>query len=232
MKLCRLNIEKDNATWSPFEPDEHFDQRRTVIVADDYNFNNENDTDVTEDASVWVKHFNRLGINYFHFLKKLQSIIIPKCNPNYPALDYSGIDNLSAEELEIGTKYHVLPYSVRVGSSFPYQVTDEIDSKNWYELLDLSKEGRSLIVEKMRKETGELMRIGSITLTQTQNFFRDVFLMLEYYINASDPEFKVFLKSLDEGGYDYTETGFASKDYYTVELYNILLATYMGETYS
>lgn len=234
MKLCRLNIEKDNASWSPFEPDEHFDKRRTILVADDYNFNTQNDTDVTSDAAAWDKHFRRLGINYYHFLKIIQGIIIPKCCPNYPTLDYSEISDLSEDEKRIGTIYHVLPYSYRVSNDNPYKVTDSVDAYNWSKLLDFSKKGRYEIAESMRSAVGERVRLGLIALTQTQHFFRDVYLMIEFYISSSDPEFKVFIKSIDDtllSGYNHSSNGMNSKDYWSQELEDLIYSIYSGQNY-
>ena len=234
MKLCKKNIEKNNSLFSPFETDEHYDNRRTILVANDYNFNNEDDIDATSDLIEWEKHYQRLKINYYHFLKIVQGVLIPKCNPNYPTLDYSGIDNLSDEEKRIGTKYHALPYSFRVLTTGSHQVSDGQDSINFRNLLYLSKYARAEIVELMREKVGDRMRTGVITLTASQKFFRDSNNMLQYYENTSDPEFKVWLLGTDDSlnsGYDHSSTGFSSKDYYVETIKNDLEEIITGEHY-
>lgn len=233
MKLCRLNLPKDNNLFNNVEPESHYQNRIHILVPDDYDFNNNNDVDESGNCVAWEAHYRRLKINYVHFLKIIQGILIPKANPNYPALDYTGWGNLTEEEKKIAIRYHAAPYSLRIGVE-SYQVTDEKDKINWQNLLSESKEGRVSIIEEMRTQTGEYLRTGVLTMSNSQSLFRDVEDMIRYYQNTNDPEFKVWICSIDDtavSGYNYYNNGFKSKSYWTQEIEDLLLRIYSGQNY-
>ena len=231
MKLCKLNIHKDNSTFNPFESDDHFEARRTTLVADDYDFNDNGDTDASSDVLEWEKHYKRLGINYIHFLKTIQGVILPKYYTNFPTLDVTDFDALSDNEKSAGVKYHTVQYTDRVISGY---VSDSIDILNWDNVLANSKNGRIQLIEQLRVVIGEDIRIGLITLENTQAMFREVHHMVSYYKQSNDPEFKVWLCSLDDtikSGYNHSADGFNTKAYWFQDLEDRIMAIYNGTHY-
>lgn len=234
MKWAKLNIEKYNALFHPFETDENFEKRQHVIVPDDYDFNDNADEDVTNDVTVWDKHGDRLHINYVHILKKIREILTIKSNPNYPTLDFSGMDNLSNEEKLIGCKYFVFPHPIRVSI-----VSDEQDNEAWNNLLENSKIGRIALYEEMRRKAGDEIRTATdyfAELGQNQHFYTDTYELADWFQETNHPAFKAWLCStsvtVDGEVYDYTSNGFASKNYFEQSILDDLLDIYDGNNYA
>jgi hypothetical protein len=105
-------------------------------------------------------------------------------------------------------------------------VTDAEDKSNWLNILSKSKESRLVCIEAMRVHVGELIRTGGLTLVQTQQFFKDVRIMITNFEQANDPDFKLWLTN--EVGSAYELDGFAQKTYYSTQLGADLLAIYNG----
>ena len=122
----------------------------------------------------------------------------------------------------------------RIGTE-SWQVTNEIDSINVGTVLDLSKIGRELIVEKIRKYVGECMRIGLITLDQTRIFKRVTADYTDYFIDTSDPIFKGYLTSTEitvaSVYIDFRTTGYASESFFNQDILDGILKIYYGNHY-
>lgn len=136
----------------------------------------------------------------------------------------SNYGNLSSDQKLIGAKYFLVPYSLRVTNGI---VTDEEDMNNWNLLLSRSKESRIKCVEAMRVHVGQYIRTGVLTLQQTQEFFRDVFQLINWFNEANLPDFKQWITN--EVGSAYENAGFADATYYSVELRDELMEIYNGK---
>ena len=138
--------------------------------------------------------------------------------------DLSTYSNLTASEKLIGAQYFFAPYSLRVTNSI---VTETEDLENWDFLLTQSKENRERVVEYMRHQTGQYVRTEVLTLAQTQDFFKDVFELSNWFIEANIPDFKQWLTN--EVGSIYETAGFAEKAYYSSGLKDELIDIYNGK---
>ena len=234
MKLCQLNIQKDNALYQPYETDEHFNSRRTILVEDDYDFNGNGDMDMSEDACCWEKHYSRLGVNYFHFLKTIQRIITNKCAAaHYSLITSEEIEGslLTDEEKLVGTVHHVLPYVFRVLTAGNHQVTNDQDADNWKTLIYLSKEAREFIVEDVREAVADYLRTGGIGFEQSQRFFMITDDYIEAYENAASPVFYSYMTSssitVDGQIFDFTSgNGFIGETFGTQVILDKVLSIY------
>src|ERR1035437_9669692 len=88
----------------------------------------------------------------------------------------------------IACKYFLIPYSIRIKV-----VGDTQDAINWSYLLAQTKISRIDCIEAMRVQTGQYMRTGFLTLSQTQQFYKDVFNMVRWFEDANVPDFKSWL---------------------------------------
>lgn len=149
----------------------------------------------------------------FNYLRdNIQALVIAIVTPNF-----SNWNGLTLEQKQIACKYIVAPYQLRV----PTIVTDAEDKENWRLLLMSTKRNRESCVEKMRLAVGEYIRTGTLTITQTQDFFRDVGNYIEFFVDANIPDFKNWIFGLAP-----FEGVFASKDYYSVGLQQKLIDIY------
>jgi len=128
---------------------------------------------------------------------------------------------MSAERKLLACKYFLIPYGLRM--TF---VTDAEDEAAWDLLLKLAAESRNDLIEAMRIKVGQYMRIGTLTLAQTQEFFKDVNLMIEWYIKSNSPDFKQWLNN--EVGSPYELAGFAETSYYVSQVKDDLVEIYNG----
>ena len=135
----------------------------------------------------------------------------------------STYSSLTAEQKVIGAKCFFVPIGYRVTNG---TVTEAEDKSNWLNILSKSKESRLVCIEAMRVHVGELIRTGGLTLVQTQQFFKDVRIMITNFEQANDPDFKLWLTN--EVGSAYELDGFAQKTYYSTQLGTDLLAIYNG----
>lgn len=187
------------------------------------------------DVYEWEKHYKKVGFNYYHFLKKLQSIIIPKASSTLDPLNFDLIDNLSLDEKKLAVKYWVMQNPMdRIGSE-EWQVSDAQDSLNVQDLLLKSKIARSLIIELIREKIGDHMRLGNISLEQTQRFFRIAALWVDDYINTSDPIFKAYMTSdsvtVDGVTDNFTGSGFIEETFSTQDILDDCMDIYNGTHY-
>ena len=70
------------------------------------------------------------------------------------------------------------------------------------------------------------MRLGSITLAQTQDFYTHVYEFIIWFNQAKKPDFKQWLTN--EVGSPYENNGFAQTAYYSVQMKDDLMLIYNG----
>jgi len=143
-----------------------------------------------------------------------------------------GFQNCNPTELAICSKWILLPYTIRL-----MFFLDNEDKINWDELVVRTEgnpighlQGRAKIYQKLRicvsdyvrREVWELDNYYS-NLTMSQQLFRDVKDMKDFFIGANDPEFGEFLRS--NGRYNDI-TGFKGKNYYLANLETDLINIY------
>lgn len=121
----------------------------------------------------------------------------------------------------LACKFFYAPYNLRVTI-----VTDTDDAINWDSLLSRTKRSREACVEAMRKKVGQYMRLGSITLAQTQDFYVCVYEFVIWFEQANKPDFKQWLTN--EVGSPYENDGFAQRAYYTVQMKDDIMSIYNG----
>ena len=191
----------------------------------------ENYTDYSDSAIHWDK-YGKMVMDYLFYRDKINQILFIKANPNYPEIDFSGFFGvMNGEERLIMCKYIQAPYSLRL-----MVVSEEEDIVNWNILLQISQglennnnhfTGRALLIENMRKNVADLVRKQELSITNSQQFFRDVAEIVDWYIRAACPDFKQWLSN--EEGSPYESNGFAQKSYYNEGIKNKLLLIYEGE---
>lgn len=184
--------------------------------------------DITS-AKNWDK-YGDLVTDYLFYRYEIQCLLIPKCNPNYPTIDFSGWSNLTNSEKFLMCKYILAPYQLRLTVQ-----DDNDDEKCWFNLLNITQgvraerfTGRALLIEKMRKCVANKVRKEEMEMAVTQQFFKDVFLFIQYYIAAAAPDFMLWLTNAE--GTEFESDGFAQKTYYTEELKNELMDIYEGKS--
>lgn len=194
-----------------------------------------NYTDKSGDVAEWEKHYKKVAFNYYHFLKKLQSIILPKGSSTLDPLNFDLIANLSLDEKKSAVKYWIMQLPTdRIGIS-EWQVTDEQDSENVKTLLFKNKVARILIIELIREKIGDHMRLGAINLQQSQRLFRIVSNWVADFINTSDPIFKAYMTSVsitvDGEISDFTGAGFIEETFSTQSILDDCMDIYNGLHY-
>ncbi len=117
--------------------------------------------------------------------------------------------------------FFMVPYSVRMQI-----INDTQDAKNWDFLLTMTKQSREACVEAMRIKVGQYMRLGTITLTETQDFYTHVVELIMWFNDTNKPDFKQWISN--EVGSPYENDGFAQKSYYNVDIKNDLMDIYNG----
>lgn len=177
--------------------------------------------DKTNDAVQWHLYGKQV-LDYIFVRDKINNILFLKANPNYPTIDFSGFfTELTSDERLLMCQYVLAPYALRI-----IVVSEEEDKNNWENLVQITQgtenpkapfTGRSLIVERMRWEVAHEVRKENLTMEQSQQFFKDVFELTEWYIRAACPEFKLWLAS-----------EFETKDYYSSDLHDRLNNIYEG----
>jgi hypothetical protein len=117
--------------------------------------------------------------------------------------------------------FFLIPYNVRTQI-----ISDEQDAINWNFLLTKAKESRIACVEAMRIKVGQYMRLGTITLEQTQDFYTQVYKYIIWFDEANKPDFKQWLSN--EVGSAYENAGFAQMPYFDTQMRDDLLDIYNG----
>lgn len=130
---------------------------------------------------------------------------------------------LTSAQKIIGAKYFLVPYYYRVTTGI---FTDEQDKENWSDLLSETKSSREACVESMRKSVGQYIRTGTLTLVQTQQFYKDTRVFIQMFNEANSPDLKQWLSN--EVGSPYENNGFAQQAYYSSNLKNELMDIYNG----
>lgn len=166
--------------------------------------------------------------DYLFYRYEIQVILIPLANPNYPTINFSGWGNLTASQKEIMSRYILAPYSLRLTV-----FSDADDEKNWFNLLNITQglpthryTGRALLIERMRKHVANKVRREELALASTQQFFEDIFLLIQYYIASANPKFKLWLTNAV--GTAYENDGFEQKSYWSQQLEDELMDIYNG----
>ena len=184
--------------------------------------------DKTTDAESWDSHGKKV-MDYLFYRDKISSILFIRANPNYPTIDFSGWQSgLSDAERLLMAKYILAPYQLRLT-----QFSDSEDESNWFTLLRITQgtesfdkpfTGRSYLIEKMRKHVANKVRVEELTMSQTQAFFKDVYVFVLWYIAAAIPDFKLWLTNAE--GSAYENDGFEEKEYWSQALEDGLMDIY------
>lgn len=205
------------------------EQYGAVEYAETHTDNGNTWEDKTSDAASWDKYGEKV-MDYLFYRHEIEKILIPKANPNYPTIDFTGwATNLTSEERDIMARYVLAPYTLRLTI-----FSDAEDKYNWFELLRITQgtdnksvfTGRALLIESMRKHVADYVRRELLTMVQSQMFFKDVFELLNWYIHSAAPDFKLWLYGLDP-----YENQFTSKDYYSLNMKNELINIYENGGY-
>lgn len=153
------------------------------------------------------------GFNYITWRKQIQSLIIQKVNQDYSNWNLG----LSDKEKDIAIELVLAPYSLRVS-----YISDEQDKINWINLIQITQGidvnnfvGRAKVIEKMRELVGDELRIETMSKSDIDLFYKDTYLMLQYYISSNSNDFKNWLNN--EIGSIYELDGFKQKSYYSEE---------------
>lgn len=183
----------------------------------------------------WEINYKKVNFLYYHFLKKLQSIIVPKGSSTLDPNNFDQIENLSLDEKKLAVKYWVmLNPNDRIGVE-EWQVNDQEDSDNVHELLLLSKASRVTIIELIREKVGDYVRLGIMSLEQSQRFFRIVSVYIQDYVNTSDPILKAYMNSesvtVDGVTTDFTGTGFINETFANQQMLDDCMNIYNGTHY-
>ena len=129
---------------------------------------------------------------------------------------------MSIEKKLIACKYFLVPYAVRM-----QLITDDEDSENWDFLLHQTKLSREACVEAMRVKVGQYMRLGMISLIETQDFYTQVYQLIIWFNAANKPDFKQWLSN--EVGSAYENAGFEQTLYYSEQMRDDLMEIYNGK---
>jgi hypothetical protein len=121
----------------------------------------------------------------------------------------------------LACKYFLIPYNVRIQI-----ISDSQDLINWDYLLKRTKESRESCVEAMRIKVGQYMRLGVISLAQTQDFYKQVYQLVIWFNESNAPDFKQWLSN--EAGSPYENAGFAQMLYYIEAMKTDLIDIYNG----
>lgn len=177
--------------------------------------------DITS-AENWDE-FGKFATDYIFSRYEIQTILIPKCNPNYPVIDFSGWANLTASEKSLMAKHILAPKALRRSI-----ISTEQDYINWAYLIKVTKEDRAKLVERMRANVSNMVLEETMSMANTQEFFKDLFPLTEFYIETANPNFKFWLTNAV--GTIYMLDGFAQKTYYSQTFKDSLMNIYEGIT--
>jgi hypothetical protein len=167
--------------------------------------------------------FGTLATDYIFSRYEIEIILIPKANPNYPTIDFSGWNSLSDSEKLLMAKHVLAPKSLRITI-----LSTEEDYYNWKNLIIVTKENREKLIEEMRLKVAYSILEEEMNIKDSQDFFKDLFPLTEFYINTASPDFKFWITNAV--GTPYENDGFAQKVYYSVGLKNSLVDIYEGVT--
>jgi hypothetical protein len=178
-------------------------------------------TDETNNMFAWDKYGVEV-MDYYRYRLELAKAFYLVSGPNL-----ENWATMTEAQKEIGSRYILVPYALRV----PAVVTDQVDVQNWMEMADLSEgvmtkniQGRVLVVEQMRMTTSEWARTETLTISQVQQFFKDVFNYTAWFSESNAPDLIQWISNTP--GSPYENDGFAQKPYYLVDLRDALIQVY------
>jgi hypothetical protein len=131
--------------------------------------------------------------------------------------------NLTTSQKIIAAKYFLVPYQLRVSNGI---FTEQQDKENWHNLLIQTKQSREDCIEAMRLCVGQYIRTGTLTLAQTQQFYKDVYQYVIWFNESNLPDLKQWI--INEVGSAYETNGFAQTTYFNSTLRDSLMAIYNG----
>lgn len=135
--------------------------------------------------------------------------------------DLSQYATLTDEEKRIGAECFLIPYAFRM------QIwSEDEDNQYWSVLLSKTQFTRKITIEAMRKAVGDRIRLGSLTLLQTQVFDKDTSNMISWLERSDARDFYQWLTN--EVGSAYENDGFAQKSYFSQSLKDELMGIYSG----
>lgn len=181
-------------------------------------------TDYETSIEKWSEY--GLQVKDFNFVRnKILTLVVSIVQPNY-----SLWNNLTLDQKKIACKFVVAPYALRVPTIF----TDEEDKEHWRKVLELTQgqpisvmQGRARIFQEMRIYVGEYLRTDQITLANTQDFYKSVYNLANWFVNSNSPDFKWWINN--EVGTPYENDGFAQKSYYSQAIKDGLNTIYSGD---
>lgn len=144
---------------------------------------------------------------------------------------YTTWGTYASNKQDIAAKWFAAPYALRIAL---INWSEEQDAKEWEVLLEKTKgvkisdlDGRSLIVEKMRRKASHELRKETMTKSNLDDFWQSTEKIFREYIDSNSPKFKQWLTN--EVGSDYENAGFEEKSYYSQQLEDDLIAIYNGQ---
>lgn len=167
--------------------------------------------------------FSRGATDYIFSRYEIQTILIPLANPNYPIIDFSGWVGLTASHKSLMAKHILAPKGLRRTI-----VSSEQDIINWRFLIEVTKSDRKRLVERMRAKVSDMVLEETMSIASTQDFFKDIFPLTEFYIQTANPAFKFWLTNAV--GTIYMLDGFEQKPYWSQALEDSLMNIYEGIT--
>jgi hypothetical protein len=163
-----------------------------------------------EDYSSIVNWYNCTFLDWARRRDNIKPLFYIKAGANL-----SNYASLTDDEKWIGNVCFLVPLALRL-----QLWSSEDDQNGWARLIAERKKTRSMCV-------AEQIRIGSLTLTQTQMFDKDTSLMISWYERSDALDFKQWLTN--EAGSPYENDGFAEKTYYSQVIKGDLLNIYNGD---
>jgi len=139
-------------------------------------------------------------------------------------VNLSNYSALTTTQKIIGAQYFFVPYSLRVTNGI---VTEEQDIENWSFLLSETKVSRENCVEAMRKHVGQYIRTGLLTLAQTQQFYKDTRVFIQWFNEVNLYDLIQWISNTP--GSPYENDGFAQQTYFNANLRDELIEIYNGD---
>jgi hypothetical protein len=169
-----------------------------------------------EDISSITNWYNYDGLDWGRRRTYIKPLFYASVGPNFQ--NYA---NLTQEEKLIGGLCFFSPYALRI-----QLWSDEEDKQVWMNVITETKRTRMRTVEAMRKNIAEDIRVGTLTLLQTQMFDKDTSDMIAWYERSDARDFYQWLTN--EVGSPYENDGYAQTSYYIVALRDSLVSIYNG----
>jgi hypothetical protein len=169
-----------------------------------------------EDYSSITNWYNYNGLDWGRRRAFIRPLFYAAVGPNFQ--DYN---NLTQEEKLVGGWCFFSPYALRL-----QLWSDEEDKEVWMNVITETKRTRMRTVEAMRKAVAEEIRIGTLTLLQTQLFDKDTSDMIAWYERSDAKDFYQWLTN--EVGSPYENDGYAQTSYYIPTLKDKLMSIYNG----